>query len=76
MAIATGLMFYAALFQLTDAMQVIGLGCFCAGRGGHAVPMIIAAISYWLIGCRSPMGWPERRRDGAGRGCGWVWSRG
>ena len=48
-AIATGLMFYAALFQLTDAMQVIGLGML-RGVQDTRVPMIIAAISYWLIG--------------------------
>ena len=47
--IATGLMFYAALFQLTDAMQVIGLGLL-RGVQDTRVPMIIAAISYWLVG--------------------------
>ena len=47
--IGAGLMFYAALFQLTDAMQVIGLGML-RGVQDTRVPMIIAAISYWLIG--------------------------
>ena len=47
--IATGLMFYAALFQLTDAMQVIGLGLL-RGVQDTRVPMVIAAVSYWLIG--------------------------
>ncbi|KGJ06703.1 multidrug resistance protein, MATE family [Paracoccus halophilus] len=47
--IGAGLMFYAALFQLTDAMQVVGLGLL---RGAHdtRMPMVIAVISYWLIG--------------------------
>ena len=39
----------SALFQLADAMQVIALGLL---RGIHdtRVPMIAAAISYWLVG--------------------------
>lgn len=47
--LAAGLLFYAGLFQLTDAMQVIGLGLL-RGVQDTRVPMIIAAISYWLIG--------------------------
>ena len=48
-AIAAGLMFYAALFQLTDAMQVQALGML-RGVQDTRVPMIIAVISYWLVG--------------------------
>lgn len=47
--IAVYLMFYAALFQLTDALQVIALGLL-RGVQDTRVPMIIAAVSYWLIG--------------------------
>ncbi|MDS9466505.1 MATE family efflux transporter [Paracoccus sp. MBLB3053] len=47
--IGANLMFYAALFQLTDALQVIGLGLL-RGVQDTRVPMIIAAISYWLVG--------------------------
>jgi len=47
--IAVRLMFYAALFQLTDALQVIGLGLL-RGVQDTRVPMVIAAISYWLVG--------------------------
>ncbi|QFG37052.1 MATE family multidrug resistance protein [Paracoccus pantotrophus] len=47
--IAAGLLFYAGLFQLTDAMQVIGLGLL-RGVQDTRVPMVIAAISYWLVG--------------------------
>ena len=48
-AIAAGLLFYAGLFQLMDAMQVIGLGLL-RGVQDTRVPMVIAAVSYWLIG--------------------------
>lgn len=39
----------AALFQMADAMQVMALGLL---RGLHdtRVPMILAAVSYWVIG--------------------------
>lgn len=39
----------AALFQLADAMQVMALGLL-RGIRDTRVPMIAAAISYWLIG--------------------------
>ncbi|SMG24740.1 MATE family efflux transporter [Paracoccus sp. J56] len=47
--IAAALLFYAGLFQLTDAMQVIGLGLL-RGVQDTRVPMVIAAVSYWLVG--------------------------
>jgi len=47
--IAAGLLFYAGLFQLMDAMQVIGLGLL-RGVQDTRVPMVIAAVSYWLVG--------------------------
>ena len=47
--IAVYLMFYAALFQLTDALQVIALGLL-RGVQDTRVPMVIAGVSYWLIG--------------------------
>ncbi|MDP5308846.1 MATE family efflux transporter [Paracoccus spongiarum] len=48
-AIGAGLLFYAALFQLTDALQVVVLGLL---RGVHdtRVPMLIAGFSYWVVG--------------------------
>lgn len=48
-AVGTGLLAAAALFQLVDAGQVMALGLL---RGVHdtRVPMIIAAFSYWGIG--------------------------
>lgn len=47
--LAGGLLFYAGLFQLMDAMQVIGLGLL-RGVQDTRVPMVIAGISYWLVG--------------------------
>ncbi|WP_425010590.1 MATE family efflux transporter [Paracoccus alkanivorans] len=48
-AIGAGLLFYGALFQLTDALQVVALGLL---RGVHdtRVPMWIAGFSYWVVG--------------------------
>ncbi|MGA0616624.1 MATE family efflux transporter [Paracoccus sp. KR1-242] len=46
---ATGLMFYAALFQMADALQVIALGLL-RGVQDTRMPMVIAGISYWLVG--------------------------
>lgn len=48
-AVAAMLLFYAALFQLADSLQVVGLGLL---RGVHdtRVPMWIALFSYWVIG--------------------------
>ncbi len=49
LAIGITLVYVAALFQLADAAQVIALGLL---RGAHdtRMPMIIAIISYWIIG--------------------------
>ncbi|MGV6847017.1 MAG: MATE family efflux transporter [Marinibacterium sp.] len=49
LAIGVGLLTLAALFQLVDGAQVIALGLL---RGAHdtAVPMIMAALSYILVG--------------------------
>ncbi len=48
-AAGVGLLAAAALFQMVDAAQVMALGLL---RGVHdtRVPMIIAAVSYWIIG--------------------------
>ncbi len=47
--VGTSLLAVAALFQFADAAQVMALGLL---RGVHdtKVPMIIATISYWVIG--------------------------
>jgi len=49
LAIGTGLLALAALFQLADGMQVMALGLL-RGVQDTRVPMWLAAISYWLIG--------------------------
>ena len=46
------LLAFAALFQLADAMQVMALGLL-RGIRDTRVPMIAAAISYWVIGIPS-----------------------
>lgn len=48
-AYAVTLLAMAALFQLADAAQVMALG-FLRGVHDTRAPMIIASISYWLIG--------------------------
>ncbi|NHX27596.1 MATE family efflux transporter, partial [Escherichia coli] len=49
LALGVSLLAAAALFQIVDAMQVIALGLL-RGVQDTRVPMILAAISYWLIG--------------------------
>ncbi|HKL54522.1 MAG TPA: MATE family efflux transporter [Roseovarius sp.] len=48
-AIGTGLLAAAALFQLVDAGQVMALGLL-RGVQDTRVPMLMAALSYWAIG--------------------------
>lgn len=48
-AISTVLFAAAALFQLVDGAQVIALGLL-RGLQDTRVPMVIAALSYWVIG--------------------------
>ncbi len=45
----SSLLAMAALFQLADAAQVMALG-FLRGVQDTRVPMIMASVSYWLIG--------------------------
>ena len=47
--IGTLLLIFAALFQLVDGAQVIALSIL-RGMQDTRSPMIIAAVSYWLIG--------------------------
>ena len=48
-AIGAGLLMVAALFQLFDAAQVVVLGLL-RGVQDTRVPMVLAAVSYWLVG--------------------------
>ncbi len=49
MEVATGLLFFAALFQFSDGLQVSSSGAL-RGLKDTKMPMIITAISYWLVG--------------------------
>lgn len=49
LAVGTSLLAMAALFQLVDAGQVMGLGML-RGVQDTKIPMIMAVISYWIIG--------------------------
>lgn len=47
--IAGGLLFFAAVFQFSDGLQVACAGCL-RGLKDTKIPMIITAIAYWLVG--------------------------
>jgi multidrug resistance protein, MATE family len=53
-AAAASLLFLAALFQLSDGMQVASSGAL-RGLKDARVPMLICAMSYWGVGM--PVGW-------------------
>ncbi|MBC7889805.1 MAG: MATE family efflux transporter [Ferruginibacter sp.] len=53
MALASVLMLYAAVFQISDATQAIGVGLL-RGVKDVTVPTIYIAIAYWVVGI--PMG--------------------
>ncbi|MDB6452160.1 MATE family efflux transporter [Falsirhodobacter sp. 20TX0035] len=48
-AYGTGLLAIAALFQFADALQAIALGLL-RGLKDTRLPMVLAVISYWVIG--------------------------
>ncbi|MBV0892457.1 MATE family efflux transporter [Paracoccus sp. Z118] len=52
--LAAVLMIYAAAFQVVDALQAVALGLL-RGVQDTRVPMVLAVISYWLIGL--PAAW-------------------
>ncbi|WP_170325401.1 MATE family efflux transporter [Ruegeria arenilitoris] len=49
LAIGTGLLAMAALFQLVDGAQVIALGLL-RGLQDAKIPMVMAGLSYWVVG--------------------------
>ncbi len=55
LAIGVALLAVAALFQFVDAAQVLALGLL-RGLQDTRVPMIHAAVSYWLIGIPASYG--------------------
>lgn len=68
-ALGAGLLAYAALFQLTDAFQVIALG-FLRGVHDTRVPMWIAGFSYWIVGM--PVAWGLAFPGGLGPAGLWL----
>ena len=48
-AIASKLMLIAAVFQISDGIQVVTLGAL-RGMQDVKIPMVITFIAYWLIG--------------------------
>ncbi len=72
LAVGVGLLAMAALFQLVDGTQAIALGVL-RGVQDTTVPMVLAAISYWVVGIPSSyllgfvLGW-----DGLGVWAGLV----
>ena len=54
LAFGSILLAMAALFQVADAMQVMALGLL-RGVQDTRVPMVLAAVSYWMIGI--PVSW-------------------
>ncbi len=52
---ATVLLMLAALFQIFDGGQVIGIGCL-RGLKDTKIPMIFAAIAYWVVGFSASAG--------------------
>lgn len=67
--LGAGLLVYAALFQLTDAFQVIALG-FLRGVHDTRVPMWIAGFSYWVVGI--PVAWGLAFPGGLGPAGLWL----
>ena len=47
--VATGLVFYAALFQLSDGLQVSAVGALRGLKDTH-IPMWINGFAYWVVG--------------------------
>lgn len=47
--LASGLLIIAALFQLSDGIQVVGLGAL-RGLEDVRIPSLISLIAYWVIG--------------------------
>ncbi|MGE0716750.1 MAG: MATE family efflux transporter [Alphaproteobacteria bacterium] len=65
-ALATGFLFFAAMFQIVDGAQVIGAGAL-RGLKDTRVPMAIAAFGYWVVGFPCAVGlafWAGRGGDG------------
>ncbi len=68
-AVAVDLLFFAALFQLSDGLQVSAGGAL-RGLQDTRVPMLVVIVAYWLVGL--PAGWYLTFRAGWGAGGMWL----
>jgi MATE family multidrug resistance protein len=48
-ALAATLLIFAALFQMADGAQAIAMGSL-RGMSDARIPMVLAAVSYWVVG--------------------------
>ena len=55
LALATTFLLYAAFFQLADGTQAVAAGAL-RGMSDTAIPMVLAAFSYWGVGLGSGIG--------------------
>ncbi len=71
-ALATTFLYYAAFFQMADGMQAVAAGAL-RGVNDTAVPMVLAAVSYWAVGlaCALTLAFPMGMQ-GAGLWLGFV----
>ncbi len=68
-AVAAGLLQLAALFQISDGLQVGALGAL-RGLKDTRVPMLIVVIAYWLVAF--PLAWQLGIRQGWGPAGPWI----
>jgi MATE family multidrug resistance protein len=65
---AAAMLLIAGLFQVFDGLQVVAM-CALRGMSDVRLPAVVAIVSYWLVGCRSPACWDSisvSRRVGFG----------
>ena len=68
-AIAVQLLFMAAIFQISDGLQVAGSGAL-RGLKDTKLPMIITVVAYWVIGM--PLGYTLGVTYGGGPRAMWI----
>jgi MATE family multidrug resistance protein len=68
LAPAVSFLFFAAFFQIADGLQAVAAGAL-RGLNDTAVPMVIAALSYWGVGLSVGIG----LAFGAGMGGAGLW---
>lgn len=66
---ATHLLLFAALFQLGDGLQVLGLSAL-RGLKDTRIPMLVSVFCYWCVGM--PLGWYLGMVKGMGSSGFWI----